>query len=153
MKRKKGSTGVGSTAAEMRAALRAARKRERTATKIKAAYYDSRSDRIAAELSTGATVAIPRRSIPGFANASPRKLRDLAITPGGEGLWSDSIDDGVLLEQMLVVAAGESTIGTIGARVNARRKSPARAAASRSNGAKGGRPRKATRSGQAASSN
>jgi hypothetical protein len=69
-------------------------------------------------------------------------MRDLSITPGGEGLWSDTVDDGVLLEQLLVLAAGEAILATIGARINASKKSPARAAASRSNGAKGGRPRK-----------
>jgi hypothetical protein len=130
------------TDAEIRAAVRAARERERTATKIIAARYDNRRDTIVAQLSTGASLAVPRRGVLGFAKADPRKLRDLAITPGGEGLWSDSIDDGVLLEQLLVLAAGESTLGTIGARINAAKKSPARAAASRSNGSKGGRPRK-----------
>jgi hypothetical protein len=126
----------------MRAAVRAARERERTATKIKSARYDRERDAIVAELSTGATLAVPRRVIPGFANAAPRKLASLSITPGREGLWSDSVDDGVLLEQLFVLAAGESTIGAIGARINGAKRSPARAAASRSNGAKGGRPRK-----------
>jgi hypothetical protein len=64
------------------------------------------------------------------------------VTPGNEGLWSEAVDDGVLLEQLLVLAAGEVTLGTIGARLNAEKKSLARAAASRANGAKGGRPRK-----------
>ena len=85
---------------------------------------------------------VPRKKVPGFAKATPRGLMDLAITPGGEGLWSDSVDDGVLLEQMLALAVGEMTLGTIGARINAAKKSPARAAASRANGAKGGRPRR-----------
>ncbi len=40
------------------------------------------------------------------------------------------------LEQLLVLAAGETTLGTIGARLNAAKKSPARAAASRTNGTK-----------------
>lgn len=135
-------TRILTTVAEMRAAVKSVRERERTATKIKAARYDSRRDAIVAELSTGATITVPRRIVPGFAKVMARKLGDLSITPGGEGLWSDSIDDGVLLEQMLVLAGGESMIGTIGARINAARKSPARAAASRANGAKGGRPRK-----------
>uniref|UniRef100_E6Q5Y5 Uncharacterized protein n=1 Tax=mine drainage metagenome TaxID=410659 RepID=E6Q5Y5_9ZZZZ len=33
----------------------------------------------------------------------------------------------MLLEQLLVVAAGEATLGRIGARINAAKKSPARA--------------------------
>jgi len=82
-----------------------------------------------------------RKKVPAFTNAAPRNLADLTITPGGEGLWSDSSDDGVLLEQMLVLAAGEATLGTIGARINASKRTPARATASRANGTKGGRPR------------
>lgn len=130
------------TPAEMREAAKAARRRERTATKIHAVHYDHRQDAINAELSTGSTLTVPRHAIPGFAHASAKVLADVAITPGNEGLWSDAADDGVLLEQLLVAAAGETTLGTIGARLNAAKKTPARAAASRANGVKGGRPRK-----------
>lgn len=142
MKAKSTRSAILTTTAEMRTAIKSGRARERTATKIKAARYDQRSDAVVATLSTGATLTVPRRAVPGFAKVSPRRLSDLAITPGGEGLWSDSVDDGVLLEQLLVQAAGETTLGTIGARINASKRSPARAAASRANGAKGGRPRK-----------
>jgi len=58
-------------------------------------------------------------------------------------LWSDLADDGVLLELLLIIVAGKEMLGTIGARINASKKSAARAAASRKNGIKGGRPRKA----------
>lgn len=85
---------------------------------------------------------MPRHGIPGFASASIQGLADVAITPGGEGLWSDTVDDGVLLEQLLILAAGELTLGTIGARLNAAKESSACAAASRIDGTKGGRPRK-----------
>jgi len=93
------------------------------------------------ELSTRSTLSVPRRAMLGFAQASPGALADIAITPGRERLWSDTVDDGVLLDQLLVLAAGEETLSTIGARLNAAKRSPARAAASRSNGTKGGRPR------------
>jgi hypothetical protein len=129
-------------ATEMREALKSARQRERTATKIRSAYYDDVRDVVVAELSTGASIGVPRRTIPGLARLRKSGLRDIEITPGGEGLWSEALDDGVLLEQLLVLAAGEATLGTIGARINAAKKSPARAAASRLNGAKGGRPKK-----------
>jgi len=126
----------------MRKAVKDARQRERTATKIRAVRYDKGGDKIVADLSTGATLTVPRRAVPGFAKASTEHLVDVAITPGGEGLWSEAADDGALLEQLLILAAGEATLGSIGARINASKKSPARAAASRANGVKGGRPRK-----------
>ncbi len=130
------------TVEEMREAVASARKREKTTTKIREARYDQRADAIVAELSTGATLTVPRRAVPGFARVSARALGDLSITPGGAGLWSDTADDGVLIEQLLVLAVGEATLGTIGARINASKRSLARAAASRANGLKGGRPRK-----------
>ena len=124
----------------MRDAAKAARQRARLATKIHAVRYDTDRDTIVTELSTGATLSVPRSAIPGFAQSSPKALADISRR-GNEGLWSDAVDDGVLLEQLLVLAAGEATLGTIGARINAPKKSPARAAASRANGTKGGRPR------------
>jgi len=135
-------TRILTTPKEMRDAAKAARQRERTATKIRAGRYDQNTDTIVAELSTGSALSVPRIAIPGFAQASPDTLVDIVVTPGNEGLWSDAVDDGVLLEQLLVLAAGEVTLGTIGARLNAKKKSVARAAASRANGAKGGRPRR-----------
>jgi hypothetical protein len=138
----KQKTRILTTQAEMLKAVAAARRREKGATKIRHARYDARRDAVIAELSTGSILAVPRRIIPGFAGARPAVLVDLEITPGKEGLWSDNADDGVLLEQLVVLAAGERTVGAIGARINASKKSPARAAASRANGAKGGRPRK-----------
>ncbi|MHB8139960.1 MAG: DUF2442 domain-containing protein [Vulcanimicrobiaceae bacterium] len=132
------------TATELRDAVKTARHRERTATKIRAAHYDRRHDSIVVDLSTSSTLTVPRRSILGFVNASPQALADVEITPGGEGLWADAVDDGVLLEQLLILAAGRAMLGTIGARINAAKKSPERAAASRVNGAKGGRPRRPT---------
>jgi hypothetical protein len=130
------------TDAELRDAAKAARRRERAATKICAAHFDEAGDAIVAELSTGASISVPRSAIPGFAQVEPKQLADVSVTPGSEGLWSDAVDDGVLLEQLLVLAAGEAMLGTLGARINAGKKTPARAAASRANGAKGGRPRK-----------
>ena len=139
---RKRKTRILTTQAEMGKAVAAGRRREKGATKIRHARYDARRDAIVAELSTGSILAVPREIIPGFAGVRPAVLSDLAITPGNEGLWSGNADDGVLLEQLVVLAAGEKTVGTIGARINASRKTPARAAASRANGAKGGRPRK-----------
>ena len=138
--RKKTKTAADS--AIMREALRLSRKREKTATKIVKATYDRGRDVLIIDLSTEATLIVPRHRIVGFANARPSQLADLAIMPGREALWSDSVDDGVLLEQLLVIVAGRDAIGTIGARVNASKKSAARAAASRANGAMGGRPKK-----------
>jgi hypothetical protein len=131
-----------STDTEIREAVKRAREREKTATKIVDVCYDKRVDSVICRLSTGVALTVPRKVIPGFAKVRPAQLTDLAILPGRESIWSDAVDGGVLLEQLLVLTAGESTLGSIGARINASKRTPARAAASRANGAKGGRPRK-----------
>ena len=128
------------TDAEMREAARAAREREKTATKILKAHYDPVRDAVVTELSTGVTLSVPRRAIAGFTRATPDALSDLEINPGAESLWSDTVDDGVLLEQLIEIAAGEEIIKVLGGRVSGRRRSPAKAQAARANGAKGGRP-------------
>ena len=131
-----------STPAEITKALPNARSRERHATKIRSAHYDPKRDLIVVELSTDAVLAVPRQAVRGFARVAATAISPLIITPGAEGLWSETADDGVLLEQLFVLAAGESMVGSVGARINASKKSPARAAASRANGARGGRPSK-----------
>jgi len=134
---------VVTTDAEMDAAARAARERENTATKIVSVRFDRKRDVVVVHLSTGAALVVPRSLIPGFAHADPAALRDLTINSGAESLWSDRVDDGVLLEQLLEIAAGSRTLIALGGRLAGRIRTPARAAASRANGAKGGRPRKA----------
>lgn len=128
------------TTAEMKRAAREAREREKTATKIRVARYDPVSDAVITELSTGVTLSVPRHLIPGFARATAASLADLEINPGSESLWSDTVDDGVLLEQLIELAAGDELLQVLGGRISGRRRSPAKAQASRLNGAKGGRP-------------
>lgn len=129
------------TDAEMERAARESREREKTATKIRAAHYDAARDVIVVELSTGATLMIGRARIAGFAKASPAVLADLAINPGAESLWSQAADDGVLLDQLLEIVAGTEYLKVLGGRISGRKRSPAKAAAARKNGVKGGRPR------------
>jgi hypothetical protein len=126
----------------MQAATKAARHYERTSTKIVKAVYDRRSDSVRVTLSTGALLSVPKRKIAGFANASPRALAVMEITPAGAGLWSDLADDGVELDQLFVIALGSDTIASLGAQINGSKTSAARASASRANGLKGGRPRR-----------
>lgn len=133
---------VRTTDAQIDAALAESREREKTATKITAARYDRERDALIVELSTGSTLVVPRAGIAGFARVAPAALADIVIDGACESLWSDTADDGVLLEQLLEIAAGSETLMTIGTRIAGRIKTPARAAASRANGSKGGRPRK-----------
>ncbi len=142
MTTKKAPGRVLTTNAEMVQAARIARKREKNATKIRSSHYDSAGDVLVVELSTGSTLVVPRAAIPGFAGAPPGVLGDIRVNPGAESLWSDTVDDGVLLEQLLEIVAGADLLKTLGGRISGRQRSDAKAAAARANGTKGGRPRK-----------
>jgi hypothetical protein len=140
MTAKKRSARVLTTNSEMKRAAREASEREKTATKIRSARYDVDRDAVVVDLTTDATLTVPRSLIPGFSHAAPTKLSDLTINPGAESLWSDAADDGVLLEQLLEIAAGADLLKLLGGRISGRARSTAKAAASRANGTKGGRP-------------
>jgi hypothetical protein len=84
--------------------LKQGRAREKTVTKIRVARYDAERDAIVVELSTGVSLIASRARIPGFQVATCGQLADLAIEPSGETLWSESLDEDVLLEQLVVLA-------------------------------------------------
>ncbi len=129
------------TDAEIDRACQDAAEREKAVTKIRGVSYDPEADAVTVDLSTGASLTVPRRAIPGFARARPEQLSDIVVETVAESLWSDAVDDGVLLEQLIEIAFGETTLKTLGGRISGRVTSAAKAAASRTNGRKGGRPR------------
>ncbi len=126
----------------LRAKTRGERRRlvEPYAVKV---LYDSRQQRIVVELNTGLAVVFPPSMIEGLQNARPRDLREIEISPSGFGLHFPRLDADVYLPGLL-----EGTLGSrqwmaaqLGKRGGGTR-SAAKAAAARSNGKLGGRPRK-----------
>jgi len=85
-------------------------------------------------------LSVPRADVPGFTHARPTDLSTIAILPGGEAIWADSLDDGALLEQLLETAAGADLLKVLGGRIAGRHRSVEKAASSRANGKNGGRP-------------
>ena len=121
--------------------MKLARARAKTALRIVKGSFDLKRDAILITLSTGSEISVPRRAIIGLDKRNPADLADLHVQSPGFSLWSKQSDTGVLLETLLEVAAGPSLI-SIAAAIVASHKSPAKAAAARQNGRKGGRPRK-----------
>jgi hypothetical protein len=105
--------------------------------------YDARQQRIVVELNTGLTVVFPPSLIEGLQEARPRDLRDIEISPSGFGLHFPRVDADVYLPGLLAGSLGSrrwmaAQLGKRGGGV----RSAAKAAAARSNGKLGGRPRK-----------
>lgn len=105
------------------------------------ARYDRRRARVIVELSTGVQLAIPVDRLEGLAGAAADALADIEISPAGLGLHWPQLDADIYLPALLQGVFGSRTwmaaqLGSAGGQA----RSPAKAAAARANGRKGGRP-------------
>ena len=108
-----------------------------------AARYDAKSGRIVVELSNGATYAFPAALGQDLEKATPAQLAEVEVLGLGFGLHWESLDVDLSIAGLLAGRFGTRAWMSELARRAGSVKSPAKAAAARANGAKGGRPRKA----------
>lgn len=104
------------------------------------ARYDRRSRRIVIDLTNGSRFAFPPELAQGLSGASPEALSEIEVSGGGYGLHWPSLDVDLSVPGLLAGVFG--TARWMAAKAG-RATSPAKAAAARRNGAKGGRPKKA----------
>ena len=116
----------------------AARNSEPRAT---SATYDARSQKVVIGLSNGITVAVPVDLIEGLAGATAAERAEVEVQGSGYGLQWPALDIDVSVPGLM---AGVFGTRAHMARLAGQATSTAKAAASRKNGAKGGRPRKQT---------
>jgi hypothetical protein len=108
-----------------------------------AARYEQRRSRIVVRLNTGVEVAFPTDRAEGLAGAAPDDLAHIEISPTGLGLHWPALDVDLYLPALLAGVFGSkqwmaAQLGAAGGKA----RSSAKAASSRDNGRKGGRPRK-----------
>jgi Protein of unknown function (DUF2442) len=104
------------------------------------ARYDAKAKRIIVELNSGATFTFPPELVQGLCDATPAQLAEVEVLGAGFGLHWESLDVDYTVPGLVNGIFG--TAKWMAARAG-RGSSPAKAAAARANGAKGGRPRKA----------
>ncbi len=128
------------TAAEIAAARRRGAALDLTEPSAVQARYEA--GRVIVELANGCAFAFPVRALQGLAEASDAELCGVEVTGGGHGLHWESLDVDFTVAGLLMGLFGTRAWM---AREQARRAgavtSPAKAAAARENGRKGGRPR------------
>lgn len=107
--------------------------------RARAARYDRRHGRIVVELTNGCTFAFPPRLAQGLETATDEQLAEVAILGAGYGLHWEALDADLAIPGLL---AGLFGTRAFMARHAGRTTSPAKAAAARTNGARGGRPSK-----------
>ena len=128
---------------EFSAATRRAASRRVAGPVALAARYDRRRDRVVVRLNTGLELAFPPHFAQGLDKAKPGDLSEIEISPSGFGIHFPRIDAHLYLPALLQGVFGSKSwmaaqLGAMGGRV----RSAAKRAAARTNGKKGGRPRK-----------
>lgn len=128
------------TDADYEAAVERGRIAEATEPRAKSAHYDRKSGRVVIELKNGSTFAFPARLAQGLENATDQQLAEVEVLGTGYGLHWETLNADYTVPGLL---AGIFGTRKYMAQSAGRATSPAKAAAARANGAKGGRPRKA----------
>ena len=128
------------TDAEIDAALGGGRRLRGREPRASAARFDPGTGRITLDLTNGCTLVFPARLIEGLEGAADADLAAVELLPQGRGLHWEGPD--VYISVLGLVNGIFGTRAHL-ARIGGTSRSPAKAAASRVNGAKGGRPRKA----------
>ena len=100
-------------------------------------------ERLRIYYANGCDFGFPVTALEGLAHATPDQRRDFCLTSGGLGLHWEALDVDLYIPALIGGIFGSPAwMRQEVARLNGRKTSPAKAAASRSNGKKGGRPRK-----------
>ncbi|MGI9090781.1 MAG: DUF2442 domain-containing protein [Gemmatimonadaceae bacterium] len=123
-------------------AARARAEREYRAGRLAvAAHYDARRNRVVMELSNGCVFGFPVQMIPSLAEATPDELAAVEVSPRGTGLHWEALDMDLSVAGLLVGAIPRAERRRELARLAGQTTSPAKSAAARENGKRGGRPR------------
>ena len=123
-------------------AVRRASEYEGLDQRVERAEYQSGVDLIALHFKSGMIIALPRRLLQGLSDATPAQLAKVRILGDGTGLdWPDlDVQHYVpgLMNGIFGTRQWMATIGRLGGSARSRKK----VRASRSNGRKGGRPKR-----------
>ncbi|MGO8798982.1 MAG: DUF2442 domain-containing protein [Roseiarcus sp.] len=127
------------TEAQIDAAMEPGRTTREIEPRAASARYDKQLGRVIVDLTNGCTFAFPPRLARGLESATDDQLAEIEILGAGYGLHWEALNADLSIPGLL---AGIFGTRAYMARRAGQTTSPAKAAAARTNGAKGGRPRK-----------
>lgn len=125
-----------------RAARARGEARAQDASALVDAHYDRKSDAVFLIFRGGGSMTIPRHVIPGLEGQPASALESMTLSPAGDALLWPSLDADVYLPGLVERAFGNRLFAAAAGRRGGQRRTKAKMAAARRNGAKGGRPRK-----------
>ena len=121
-------------------------RRERAAgLRANRAHFDRATRRVVLDLISGYSFGIPLARLPEVSRATDADLAEVEVLGGGSVLHWESLDADYSVQALILSAVGTRSIARQLGRMGGRATSPAKADAARQNGAKGGRPRLASR--------
>ena len=106
------------------------------------AQYNAARNTIELRFRSGGSMSIPSRLIPGLDEMPASAVGSISVSPAGDALSWPLLDVDVYVPGLVERAFGTCLFARATGRRGGRRRSKAKAAAARVNGAKGGRPRK-----------
>jgi hypothetical protein len=133
---------VTTTDAEIDAAIARAKSYDIFRPRAVSATFDARNDSLKIELATGIQIIIPRRVLQGLEDASARQVASVQIGEDELSLHWESLDVDHYIPYLLEGFLGTRKWMTELGKMGGASRSPAKQAASRKNGRKGGRPPK-----------
>lgn len=127
------------TDAQIDAAIERGRAGRAAEPRAASAHYDRTTGRIVVELMNNCVFAFPPSLAQGLKNATDDQLTQVEVLGTGYGLHWEELDADLSVPGLLAGLFGTKAYM---ARLAGQTSSPAKAAAARRNGSKGGRPRK-----------
>jgi hypothetical protein len=110
---------------------------------IRAVKAEATKARLRLTLKDGVTVEIPTKALgTPWTKANAAQIARVRLRMGGSWLWWDDLGEGLVLDELLATTLRLNPAVLLARRSRGRRASPAKRAAARKNGRKGGRPRK-----------
>jgi hypothetical protein len=116
--------------------------RAQDASALVDARYDRTTDAVILTFRGGGSMSIPRLVIPGLERQPASVLTAMTLSPAGDALLWPSIDADVYVPGLVERAFGTRLFAAAAGRRGGTKRTKAKVAAAKRNGAKGGRPRK-----------
>jgi hypothetical protein len=134
------------TAAEFAEIRRRTKEEDAIEPRAERITYDPRKKHVVLHLHRGAVVALPVGRIRWLRDATPAQLRRLYADRFGDAIICDDLDMHISIKGLLRDLVGVTGAAAILGAQGGSAKSAAKASAARTNGTRGGRPRKKTAS-------
>jgi hypothetical protein len=106
------------------------------------ARYDRRTRQLHVTLTNGSTFSLPVSVVAELRGASESALSEVEVGPAGVGLHWPSLDADLTVTGLARLVFGRSQLLSVAGAAGGAARSPAKAAAARKNGQRGGRPAK-----------